>query len=69
MSVESFNLHPVITINGIPGDTYVADYATSLTPPVNWIPFATNTLDSFKQYIVDSSAPLSINRFYRVVQQ
>ncbi|MGA2245544.1 MAG: immunoglobulin domain-containing protein [Verrucomicrobiota bacterium] len=69
LSSDSFNLYPVVTINGIPGDTYVVDYTTSLTPPVTWIPLATNTLGSFTQYVVDTATPRSLARFYRVVQQ
>lgn len=69
LSSDSFNLYPVITINGIPGDTYVVEYATSLSAQTTWIPLATNTLGSFTQYVVDTNSPLSLSRFYRVVQQ
>jgi len=69
LSSDSFNLYPVITINGIPGDTYVVEYATALSSQTTWIPLATNTLGSFTQYVVDTNSPLSLSRFYRVVQQ
>src|SRR5665213_325955 len=68
LSADSFNLYPVITINGVPGDTYVVQYATSLTPPVTWTPFATNILGGPIQYVIDTGSPLSMQRFYRVVQ-
>ena len=68
LSADSFNLYPVITINGVQSDTYVVQYATSLTPPVTWIPLATNTLGGSIQYVIDLNSPLSMQRFYRVVQ-
>ncbi|HEV2208129.1 MAG TPA: immunoglobulin domain-containing protein [Verrucomicrobiae bacterium] len=70
LSTTGINLYPVITINGIPNATYVTEYTTSLTPPVTWIPFATNTLGSFAPfYIVDTSTPMSVKRFYQTIQQ
>jgi hypothetical protein len=68
VSADSFNLYPVITITGVQGGTYVVQYATSLTPPVTWTPFATNTLGGPIQYVIDLNSPLSMQRFYRVVQ-
>jgi hypothetical protein len=68
VSDSSFNLFPVITINGVPGNTYVVNYANSLNPPVTWIPLATNTLGGFLQYVIDTNSPLSMKRFYQVVQ-
>jgi hypothetical protein len=68
LTTEAAGFFPVVTINGIPGDTYEVDYTTSLTLPVTWIPLSTNTLGSFTQYVVDSSSPMSNSRFYRVVQ-
>jgi len=68
LSADSFNLYPVITINGVIGDTYVCQYTSSLTPPVTWTSFATNTLAGSIQYVIDLSASLSTQRFYRVVQ-
>lgn len=68
LTTEAAGFFPVVTINGIPGDTYEVDYTTSLTQPVTWIPLSTNTLGSFTQYVVDSSSPMSNSRFYRVVQ-
>ena len=70
LSTSGLNLYPVVTINGVPGNTYVAQYTASLTPPVTWIPFATNTVNSFAPlYVVDTATPRSIARFYRVIQQ
>ncbi|HVV73803.1 MAG TPA: hypothetical protein VHI52_20230, partial [Verrucomicrobiae bacterium] len=69
LSTEAISFYPVITINGIPGNTYQVDYTTSLTPPVTWTPLATVTLAAPSQFVVDSGSPMSNNRFYRVVQQ
>ena len=69
LSTSGINLYPVITILGVPGNTYVTSYSTSLSSPT-WIPFATNTVGSFAPlYVVDTSSPLSVTRFYKVVQQ
>ena len=68
VSADSFNLYPVVTINGVNGNTYVVQYATSLTPPVTWTPLATNTVGALPAYFVDTATPLAIKRFYRVVQ-
>ena len=69
LSTSGINLYPVITINGVPGNTYVTEYAASLTPPVTWIPFATNAVGSFAPvYVVDTNSPMSVKRFYKVVQ-
>jgi hypothetical protein len=68
VSADSFTFNPVITINGIVGNTYVAQYTASLTPPVVWTPFATNTLGTPVQYVIDLSSPMSNKRFYQVVQ-
>lgn len=69
LSTSGINLYPVITILGVPGDTYVTSYSTSLSSP-NWIAFSTNTVGSFAPlYVVDTSSPLSVKRFYLVVQQ
>jgi hypothetical protein len=70
LSSSGINLYPVITINGVPGSTYVTEYATSLTPPVAWTPFATNTVGSFAPvYVVDTTSPMAVKRFYQVIQQ
>jgi hypothetical protein len=68
VSADSFNLYPVVTIDGVNGNTYVVQYTTSLTPPVTWISFSTNTVGIGPQYVVDTASPLSMKRFYRVVQ-
>jgi T5SS/PEP-CTERM-associated repeat protein len=69
VSADSFTLYPVITINGVPGNTYVVQYTSSLTPPVTWTPLATNTLGGPIQYVIDTNSPLSMKRFYSVIQQ
>jgi hypothetical protein len=68
VTAESFNLYPVITINGVNGNTYVVQYTSSLTPPVSWTPLATNTVGTLPAYVVDTATPMSIKRFYRVLQ-
>ncbi len=68
VSADSFNLYPVITIDGVNGNTYEVQYTTSLTPPVTWIPLATNTVGALPAYVVDTATPMSIKRFYRVIQ-
>jgi hypothetical protein len=69
LSSMGLNLYPVVTINGVPGSTYVSQYSASLSP-ANWIPFATNTANSFGPiYVVDTASPRAVTRFYRVVQQ
>jgi hypothetical protein len=69
LSAESFNLYPVITINGVNDSTYVVQYANSLTPPVTWTTLTTVTAGAGPLQVVDTATPLSISRFYRVVQQ
>jgi hypothetical protein len=70
LSTMGINFYPVVTLNGVPGNTYVTEYSASLTPPVTWTPFATNAVGSFAPvYVVDSSSPRSITRFYQVIQQ
>jgi Immunoglobulin domain len=68
VSADSFNLFPVITVNGVNGNTYVSQYATSLTPPVVWTSFSTNTVGAGPLQVVDTASPLSMQRFYRVIQ-
>lgn len=69
VNAQSFNLFPVITINGVVGNTYLVQYAASLTPPVTWTTLATVTLGAPSQQIVDTATPLAITRFYRIVAQ
>ena len=64
---ESFNLYPVITINGINGSTYVSQYATSASGP--YTSFSTNTAGAGPIIVVDTTSPLSMAKFYRVIQQ
>lgn len=67
LSTDTFTFYPVVTINGIPGNTYEVDYSTSLSSPL-WTPLTTVTLSNFTQYVVDTATPRSLVRFYRVVQ-
>jgi hypothetical protein len=67
LSTEAFSFYPVVTITGIPGNTYRVDYTTSMAAPVTWTPLTTTTLNAASQFVVDSSSPMSNNRFYRVV--
>lgn len=71
LSSMGFSLYPVVTVNGVTGSTYVGQYTTSLTPPVTWTPFVTNTAGSFAPiYMVDTNSPLNNKqRFYQVIQQ
>ncbi len=68
LSTDAFTFYPVVTVNGIPGNTYEVDYSTSLLSSV-WTPLTTITLASLTQYVVDTNSPLSIKRFYRVIQK
>jgi hypothetical protein len=63
---ESFNLYPVITINGINGSTYVSQYATSVSGP--YTSFSTNTAGTGPVNVIDTTSPLSMAKFYRVIQ-
>ena len=68
VSADSFNLYPVITVNGVNGNTYVSQYTSSLTPPVVWTSFSTNTVGAGPLQVVDTASPLSMKRFYQVIQ-
>jgi T5SS/PEP-CTERM-associated repeat protein len=67
LSADAFTFYPVVTVNGVPGNTYEVDFTTSQSSPV-WTPLTTVTLSSFTQSIVDTATPMSLVRFYRVVQ-
>ena len=67
VTADSFNLFPVVTINGINGTTYVSQYATSVSGP--WTSFSTNTAGAGPILVVDTTSPLSMAKFYRVIQQ
>ena len=69
LSAQSFNLYPVITINGINGDSYEVQYTTSLTQPVTWTTLGTYTVGAGPLQVVDTATPMSIQRYYQVVQQ
>jgi hypothetical protein len=69
VTANSFGLYPVVTINGINGATYTVQWASSLTPPVTWNTLATVTEGAGAAQVVDTGTPLSLTRFYRVVQQ
>jgi hypothetical protein len=64
VSADSFNLFPVVTINGVNGTTYVSQYATSVNGP--WTSFSTNTAGAGPILVVDTTSPLSMKKFYRV---
>jgi hypothetical protein len=66
VSADSFNLYPVITINGVNGSTYVSQYATSVSGP--YTSFSTNTAGAGPITVVDKTSPLSLSKFYRVTQ-
>jgi len=65
VSADSFNLYPVVTINGVNGTTYVVQYATSVSGP--WTSFSTNTAGAGPILVVDTTSPLSMKKFYRVM--
>jgi hypothetical protein len=65
-TAESFNLYPVITIYGINGSTYVSQSATSVGGP--YTSFSTNTAGAGPIIVVDTTSPLSMAKFYRVLQ-
>ena len=65
-TAESFNLYPVITINGVSGNTYVSQYATSVSGP--WTSFSTNTVGTGPLNVIDTTSPLSMAKFYQVIQ-
>jgi len=68
LSTTAISLYPVITILGVPGNTYVTSYSTTVNG--TYIPFSTNTINSFAPfYLVDTNTPLAITRFYQTVQQ
>ncbi len=68
LSTTGINLYPVITILGVPGNTYVTSYADTVNG--TYTPFSTNTLNSFAPfYLVDTASPMSVKRFYKTVQQ
>jgi hypothetical protein len=69
LSSMGLNLYPVITINGVPGNTYAAQWSSSLNPAV-WTTFSTVTVNSFGPlYVVDTTSPMAVTRLYRIVQQ
>jgi hypothetical protein len=68
LSTTGINLYPVITILGVPGNTYMTSYSTTLSG--TYIPLATNTITSFAPfYLVDTNSPMSVARFYKTQQQ
>jgi hypothetical protein len=69
LTSQSFNLYPVITLNGTVGNTYEVQYTTSLAAPVTWTTLGTYTTTVSPQYVVDTSSPLSMARFYQVILQ
>lgn len=68
LNAQSFNLYPVISIYGVNGDSYEVQYTTSLASPVTWTTLGTYTVGTGVYQVVDTATPLSISRFYQVVQ-
>jgi hypothetical protein len=69
LSSTAISLYPVVTINGVPNTTYQVQWTASLTSPI-WTPLTTVTANSFSpMYVVDSTSPMAVTRFYRVQQQ
>ena len=66
VTADSFSLFPVVTINGVNGTTYVTQYATSVSGP--WTSFSTNTAGAGPILVVDTTSPLSMAKFYRVIE-
>lgn len=66
VAVNDISFFPVITVMGKIGDTYRVDYATKLDPST-WIPLSTNKLTAVPHMIIDTSSPLSNQRFYRTI--
>ena len=60
----------VITYLGIPGANYALDLATSLAPPVNWMPQMTNTASignaTTAGYLLLTNHGVSPQGFYRM---
>lgn len=69
LSAQSINLYPVVTINGVNGSTYLVQSTTSLTPPVTWTTLSTVTVGTGPAYIVDTTSPMSVKKFYQVILQ
>jgi pectin methylesterase-like acyl-CoA thioesterase len=60
----------VLNFAGLPNTSYSLEAATNLTPPVNWLPIATNSTDSEGLWqFSDSQTTNYPLRFYRAVQQ
>jgi hypothetical protein len=60
----------IITYLGTPGSAYALDAATALTPPINWIPQATNTAPTNNAatagYLTFTNLSAAPQAFYRV---
>jgi len=69
LSAQSINLYPVVTVNGVNGSTYVVQSTTSLAPPVTWTTLSTVTVGTGPAYIVDTTSPMSVKKFYQVILQ
>ena len=60
----------VLNFAGLPNTTYSLEAATSLAPPVDWLPIATNITDAGGLWqFTDSQTTNYPVRFYRAVQQ
>jgi pectin methylesterase-like acyl-CoA thioesterase len=60
----------ILNFAGLPNTAYSLETATNLSPPVNWLPIATNTTDAEGLWqFTDSQTTNDPVRFYRAVQQ
>ena len=59
----------VLTLEGIPGETYHIEASPNLNPPISWSVIGTNTagIDGLSQFI-DTDVSLYPIRFYRSVK-
>ena len=59
-----------LSFAGLPNTTYLLETATTLSPPVDWVPIATNTTDVKGLWEFNDSQTTNYPvRFYRTVQQ
>jgi hypothetical protein len=56
-----------LDLSGEPGQTYVLETTTNLTPPVIWLPMATNTLGTNGLWqFTDPQSPNFTQRFFQL---
>ena len=59
---------PTLSVSGSPGTLYLLQRATSLTPPISWIPFGTTNAPPSGQFEFIDPAPWPGSAFYRVAR-